>query len=391
MKRLQKFFLLSYISVASASAAIITPALPEMERYFQLTSQRINWVVTLFLLGYMVGQLCYGPIANRYGRVRALIVGFWVNIVGIALCLLGVYTHHYECLLLGRLITALGSAAGLCCTFMLINVLMPEQEAKQAFSLSVLSFTLGIGLAVLFGGIITEYLGWSYCFWLLLIHGGILLWSTRFLKDVAFEPQTINVHSIWLNYRRALKNRQLVIYALILGACPLTSYTYSAAAPFIALQNLHLTPSVYGFWNSLNMVGMFAGSFASVLLMKRYQMETILKYALIGLALCMASMWCMAYVHSDSAWWFFSSMSFVYLFGALLFPCASYMASHTIKDGASAASMMNFISIATGMIAVSCMGTFFANDFTALNNTWAVYALGILVVWPWRKPSKKVA
>lgn len=385
VRRLQKFFLLSYISIASASAAIITPALPAIKQYFQLSNHRTDMVITIFLLGYMIGQLFYGPIAKRYGRLRALIFGLWVNLFGIGLCLLGAYTQCYKCLLLGRLVTAIGSAAGLCCTFMLINVLMSEREAKQAFSLSVLSFTLGIGLSVLLGGVLTEYLSWPYCFWLLMIHGGVVLISAYFFKDAPYEAQAINLRNIWLNYRQALQNRNLVIYALILGACPMTSYTYSAAAPFIAIQTLHLTPSTYGFWNSLNMVGMLAGSFASVWAMQRYLMVSIVKCALLGLALCTASLWWMAYVHSDSAWWFFSSMSMTYFVGALIFPCASYLASHAIKDGSSASSMMSFISIATGMVGVSFMGAFFANQFNALNVTWLIYAMVIVSLWRLRK------
>jgi DHA1 family bicyclomycin/chloramphenicol resistance-like MFS transporter len=228
-----------------------------------------------------------------------------VNIVGIFICILAAYIHSYEWLLFGRLVTALGAAAGLCCTFMLINVLLEEKEAKEAFSLSVLSFTLGIGLAVLLGSLITEYGDWRQCFGLLLLVGVIMLVSTRLFEDKAFIPQKINIQTIWHNYRCALENKNLLMYGIILGSCPVSAYLYSAAAPFICTQNLGLTPSGYGYWNSLTMVGMLLGGVGSMWAIKRFTMEAILKVALCSLSLSIVSLWLMAYLKIDSALWFF--------------------------------------------------------------------------------------
>src|SRR3990167_2536043 len=117
--------LLSYICIASASAAIITPALPHIQAYFLLTKGSVEWVVSIFLLGYVIGQLIYAPIANRYGRLKALRSGLLINLLGILICILSPITHNYTLLLFGRLITALGAASGLSCTFLLINELLP--------------------------------------------------------------------------------------------------------------------------------------------------------------------------------------------------------------------------------------------------------------------------
>lgn len=65
-------WLLSYISIASVSAAIITPALPHIEQTFILNSGTVEWVVSTFLIGYVIGQLIYAPLASVYGRLNAL-------------------------------------------------------------------------------------------------------------------------------------------------------------------------------------------------------------------------------------------------------------------------------------------------------------------------------
>lgn len=79
--------LLSYICIASISAAIITPALPHIQNFFHLSNGAVEWVISIFLLGYVIGQLIYGPIANRYGRIKALRIGLTFNITGILICM----------------------------------------------------------------------------------------------------------------------------------------------------------------------------------------------------------------------------------------------------------------------------------------------------------------
>lgn len=114
-------WLLTYISIASVSAAIITPALPNIQRHFALSSDAITWVVSLFLLGYVLGQLIYGPLSNVYGRLKALRLGLMINLLGLIICLVATFTNSFFLLNFGRFLTGLGTASGLVCTFILIN------------------------------------------------------------------------------------------------------------------------------------------------------------------------------------------------------------------------------------------------------------------------------
>ena len=131
MSILKTALLLSYICIASFSAAIITPALPQIGSFFHITSSSLSWVISIFLVGYVIGQLIYGPIANRFGSVNALRSGLVINLVGIIICLIGTKYLIYSVMLAGRFITALGSASGLACTFMLMHDLLNNREYKK--------------------------------------------------------------------------------------------------------------------------------------------------------------------------------------------------------------------------------------------------------------------
>lgn len=376
-------WLLSYISIASFSAAILTPALPQIQVQFGLQTGEIEWVVSAFLLGYVLGQLIYAPLANRWGRLVALRVGLSINLIGILLCFLCLITHSYGLLITGRLVTALGSASGLACTLMLINEWLAESQRKTAMAYTILSFTLGIGLAVTLGGLIAEYWHWTDCFLILFIQGMVMLAGTWLFKETLKNKQAINIKTIILAYKQALASHTLVLFALVVGLCSVISYCFSAAGPQIANDLLYLSAAEYGYWNLANMLGMLLGGFGAKFLLNRFPAMQVIVLGLIGCAVGTTSLLAMLHENSSSAVWFFLSTFGLYLFGGLLFAGGSLIASNALPDKASASAMMSFINMSLAVLAVVIMGYLGANPLKAfvevLTVMWLLIA-GLLVL-----------
>ena len=359
------FWLLNYISIASIAAAIITPALPKIQQDFALAQGQVEWMVSAFLVGYVIGQLIYGPIANRFGRLFALRLGLSVNLIGVFLCFLGLYCNLYGLLIFGRLVSALGAASGLACTFMLINEWIPEQQRKAAIGSIILFFTFGIGLAVTLGGLVTEYYNWRYCFLILLGHGVLMLYGTKVFCETLIKPQSLNVPAILNAYKAVLSSKELVIYSLVVGVCSSIGYCFSAAGPLIVTQLFALSPASYGYWNGLNMLGMVSGGMLSKFLLERYKAEQLVLWGLVGTSLGLVSLLVMLYAKNASVLWFFSSTLVLYLFSSLLFAGGSYLASKSITDKASGSAMMSFINMATAVMAVLCLGYISSNPLVS--------------------------
>lgn len=382
MIHFQIAWLLCYISIASFSAAIITPALPQIEHYYRLGDGQVEWLVSVFLIGYVLGQLVYGPLANRFGRVSALRLGLVINIIGLVICLLGFYLYDvYSILIIGRFITALGAASGLACTFMLINEWLPEEYRRTAVAYSILSFTLGNGIAVLFGGLISEYLHWQYCFHLLLFHGVVMLVGTRMFQETLATPKPINMHSILCGYQSVLKSKTLVGYSLVVGLCSSIGYCFSTAAPLIATHVFKLTPAEYGYWNSLNVIGMLAGGISAKYLLHQLNARILSMLGIVGVFVGLFSLLVMALVQSASPLWYFITSLSLYLFSAYLFTGGSYIASNAVTDKASGAAMMSFLNMATATMAVVIMGYVSQNPFNAFEITiGGLWVIAVVIV-----------
>lgn len=356
MNKFKIALLLSYICMASVSAAIITPALPKIEQQFHLGHGALEWVVSIFLVGYVGGQLIYGSLANRFGRLAALRIGLSVNLIGVVLCLIAVALQSYAGLLLGRLVTALGASAGLACTFMLINELLSEHQAKQAVSFAVVSFTLGVGLAVLVGGVVTQYWHWQGCFWILLIQGVVMLLATWLFTETLKQKQSLHIAHLIRGYAQALQSRRLVVFSVIFGFAAVFAYTYAAAAPLVAHHLLHLSAGEYGYWNIVGVAGMLAGGVTTARLIKKLPPMRIIRWVLILMVLCILSLLVLALSGTASSLWFFITAALLYCFTAGLFACGSFYASNAIPDKASASGMMNFISMGSATLSVAVMG-----------------------------------
>lgn len=356
MGTLKKVLLLSYICIASISSAIITPALPLIQQEFVLNTGALQWVVSVFLIGYVFGQLVYGPAANRFGRIRALRVGLLLHMLGLIVCLYASNVLDFQYLLLGRLLSALGSAAGLACTFMLINELLSESQAKQAMSYSVLSFTVGVGAAITLGGVISEYWHWRGCFVFLLVHAGVMLFGLRYFPETLKHPVSLQPKKIIAGYKAALVSPTLVIFALAVSLVSSVGYCFTAGMPAYAQQFLHLSTAEYSYWSLLNTTGMLLSGLISARIIRKHGPGYAMALGLVCTLPCLISLMLINWSHQAHPLWFFSTTMLLHLFVGFVFPSASFYASNAIADRGSASSMMSFINMGSATTWVIVMG-----------------------------------
>lgn len=175
--------LLLLISFASVNAVLFTPALPNIAQFFKISDESAQQTITWFLVAYALGQLIYGPIANRFGRKPALYVGISVQIVSSFMCVFAGTLQRYWLLVLGRFLLALGSGVGLKMTFTLVNEYYEPKLASQKIAYLMLAFAITPGLGVALGGILNAQYGWESCFYAGAIYGVLLLLLVRRFVD----------------------------------------------------------------------------------------------------------------------------------------------------------------------------------------------------------------
>lgn len=354
------FTLLLLISFASVNAVLFTPALPKITNYFHITENLAQQTITWFLVGYALGQLLYGPLANRFGRKSALFIGIGLQIVSSLLCVLAGHIHEYGVLVLGRFLLALGSGVGLKMTFTLVNETYVPKIASQKISYLMLAFAITPGLGVALGGILTTYLDWTSCFYAGAIYGFILSLLVMKLPETQthLDLNALKLKHLWYGYTTQFKNFQLMLGGLLMGSSTCFIYIFASVSPFIVINLFGMTSADYGFANMLPPIGLILGSLINARLTARCALLTLLKLGVLMTAIGTMMLLFMIKIHLPPIISIFLPMLVVYLGLSFILPNTSSIAMSTVEDKAHGSAVMNFLNIGLATVAVLISGYF---------------------------------
>lgn len=258
-------------SMANVLGTLMTAAMPDIQGYFQVSKAASQDIFTLYLLGCMLGQIPYAPIANAFGRKTAIYTGGGIAILGVVLCLIGIYFHLFSWLLVGRFVTALGASSGAFLTNTILSDSFTHAQIKKILSYLVSGFAIVPSIGVSIGGFLTEYIAWQSCFYFMLLYAILVIGLCVALPETAKETSKahLNPMKIALSYIAEFKNLYFVLVAGIVACGSITLYIFAAEAPFVAKNMLDMSAGRFGLYNFLPNIGLLVGGFFAVFLGKK--------------------------------------------------------------------------------------------------------------------------
>lgn len=369
--------LLFLISFAAVNAVLFTPALPAISDYFEITDRTAQLTVTLFLLGYALGQLVYGPVANRYGRKSALYIGISIQILSSFACVLAGILHLYPMLMIARFFLAIGSGVGLKVSVTMVNESYPPQKAGETISLLMLAFAVAPGLAVALGGILNTYFSWMSCFYACALYGIILLFFVTKLPETLKQKNRDALKWRYLAnaYRLEFSNLKIIAGSILVGVCGSFLYIFSALAPFIAIDLFGMTSENYGYANLIPLTGLAFGSLLSAKLTQRFPLLKIIKLgigiATLGVGLMLTFVWLKLPILMS----IFFPMFIINIGEIMILANASTTAMTLAKDKSHGSAVINFIGVGMATLGVLTVGLF----KTAAINLPLIYCILCLI------------
>ena len=91
----------------------------------------IQLSLTSFFIGIALGQMIYGPLLDRFGRKKPLIIGLGIYILASIGCAL---TQSADTLIFLRFVQALGSCGGMVASRAMVRDFFPASETAKVFS-----------------------------------------------------------------------------------------------------------------------------------------------------------------------------------------------------------------------------------------------------------------
>jgi predicted MFS family arabinose efflux permease len=371
--------LLLLISFASVNAILFTPGLPDITNFFGISQGEAQQTITWFLVGYALGQLVYGPVANRFGRKPALYAGIGLQIVSSLLCVFAGTLQDYAVLVFGRFMLALGAGVGLKMTFTLVSECYEPRVAAKKISYLMLAFAITPGIAVAVGGILNEAWGWQSCFYAGAVYGVILLLLTIRLPETykVLDYEAFKISHLLQAYGAQFRNVSLVAGGMLMGGATCFVYVFAAVAPFIAIQLLGMSSSEYGTANLLPPLGLMLGSLLSARFADRYPFSLTIR---VGMGITIIGtlwMFIASIMHFAALYSIFLPMVALYFGLALMMSNASTLAMSQVIDKAHGSAVMNFINMGLATMVVLCVG-FFPMSILLLPLIFMVLCVGMI-------------
>ena len=108
-----KIYILIVVGMVSALGPFVTdfylPAFPNLVTCFDTTASRVQLSLTFSMIGLAVGQIFLGPVSDKFGRKRPLVISMFFFVLSSIGC---VFSPSVESVILARFIQGFSGAGG---------------------------------------------------------------------------------------------------------------------------------------------------------------------------------------------------------------------------------------------------------------------------------------
>ncbi|MET3504608.1 multidrug effflux MFS transporter [Halalkalibacter oceani] len=236
------------------------PAFPAMAEHLQTPASTIQLSLTACLLGLAVGQMVVGPLSDIHGRRKPLIIALTVYAVASLLC---AFAPSIWLLVLLRFVQGAAGAAGMVISRACVRDRYSGSEMTKIFSLLVLIMGVAPIFAPVLGGFLLQYVSWRGIFVALSVLGAVmlLLITWRLPETLGEESRsTGGIGETLAVFKRLLKDRLFMSYALIVGLASGGMFAYISGSPFVLQDLFQVSPQMYSIIFGVNALGLIIAS-----------------------------------------------------------------------------------------------------------------------------------
>jgi DHA1 family bicyclomycin/chloramphenicol resistance-like MFS transporter len=273
------------------SLDLYLPALPQLAAELEASPSAAQLTITACLIGLAVGQVVAGPLSDRFGRKRPLMIGLIAYAVASLAC---AFAWSISVLLLLRLIQGLAGAAGIVIARAVARDLHEGRQLVIFFSRLVLVSGLAPVIAPVLGGQLNRVMTWRGIFGVLAGIGVVLVLAGWLgLKESLPREKRVagGVLATLRGFAALAKDRFFVGVALAAGLAGASMFAYIAGGTFVLQRIYGLSPQGFSLAFGLNSLGIMAAAQVSGRLTRRLSPVRVLS---IGLAMNLTGSLCLA-------------------------------------------------------------------------------------------------
>lgn len=279
-KKRSNFLFLVYLAGLSVLGFLATdmylPAFDKMRVDLDTSKNSISASLTLFLAGYAIAQLLWGPLADKIGKPKSILIGLGIFT---AASLSIYFTYDVTVLLVLRLVQAIGVCAAAVSWQALVIERYPAEKTNKVFASIMPLVALSPALAPLLGVFLLDHFSWRSIFIVLALIALPLMAYTLTLDSGTVENGAKPKRK-GESYIQLLKSKTYVGNVMIYAVCSGAFFAWLTGSPFF-LKELGYNEGQIGFSFVPQTIAFMLGGYGYRALSDRMEGRRILPFLLV--------------------------------------------------------------------------------------------------------------
>lgn len=247
MKKIAFLFpacLIFYEIATYLSNDMYLPSLPSIARDLGVSQDWVQYTLAAWFLGSGSMQLFLGPVADRFGRKRVLLMGIVFFVFSSLVCAM---TDDIMTLVIARFFQGSAVCSVVVAGYASIHELYDGKRAIQILAIMASVSVLAPALGPLLGALVVEYSTWRLIFWILAIWGllSFVLLSSS-MTETRDERASMDIKLILNHYKNIALNATFMRFTVIFCFLIVGFFIWIVEAPFIIIETMGKSPLYFG-------------------------------------------------------------------------------------------------------------------------------------------------
>jgi len=268
-------------SLGLVASTIYVPSIPAIASALETSVSRVQLTFVGYLAAFAVSMLVLGPLSDRYGRRRTIILGVLLGALGSIAC---AASPTIEFLIGGRILQGIGLSGGMVIGRATVRDLYGEDGAAEIIAGLSIVLTLLQAFAPIPGGYLQAWIGWRANFVAVTVMAVVALALVlRYVPEslsggdfTRSRTAALLARTMVASYRSLMQTRRFLAYALTATGAHAAFHVFAAGAPAVLIIGFGIAPQDYGYYASLPPMGFLVGSFLSSRLTQRLGVDNLI-------------------------------------------------------------------------------------------------------------------
>ena len=390
-KYLKKAGTIALITVLGMAPPLSTdmylPSLPKMAEFFHAPAALVNLTMVAFFISMAIGMLLFGPLSDRSGRKKMLIVALVFYLVSSVFCAI---TSSVYFMILMRIVQGIGAGGMVALSIAIIKDCFEGPTRATALAVVQSMSVIAPIAAPVIGALIIQVSTWRTVFIVLAVIAAVCLAATFFFEESIHEDE-INEGSIIDSIKRigvVGRNINFSVFLISTSFFAAPFMAYLAVASYIYEDYFGLQPTTFSIFFAINALSSVLGPLVYMKINGKVSAKATMRVVIIiGLATAVA----MLLIGKTSPVVFLATMIPFSVVNSYLRPFGTNILLDQIDgDTGSASALLNFVHTLLGSIGMFIGSLPWSSYIAGVSLTMIGFLILALLSWIYVLKSSKI-